>query len=269
MAQPTWAQTMKLLDTATWSKHPATQTVNFGVNHVINVRSLEFNDVTATINYRDDDKVYVAGKLTYTVPGGTPCINTDIPMHFQDPYKISDDGAADGTLLQPGVFNIADISMTVPQGGIIENSTDEIPILTTDADKTIFDTFVNFPLYISDSSAQYWRINVSLSGTTDKPSSFGVYPVIFLRNTTKYSSVFNSNTPYLMFSFPISPTKSTFSASFTDIVNFGGFNAYLVSGQPHVGTRIAIRACNIYGEVQDFNITSLNVQYTLEPVSRT
>ena len=196
-------------------------------------------------------------------------LGNDIQEKFNIPYDESDNGAGNGTLLQPGQFNIADISMTVPQGGIIGNSTDEIAILTTDADKTIFDTFVNFPLYISDSSAQYWRINVSLSGTIDKTSYFGVYPVIFLKDTTKYSSVFNSNTPYVMFSLPISPTQSTFSGSFTDIVNFGGFNAYLDSGQPHVGTRIALRLRNIYGEVQDFNITSLNVQYTLEPVSRT
>lgn len=268
MAQPTWAQTMKLFDTATWSKHPATQTVNFGVNHAINVRSLEFNDVTATITYRDDDKAYVAGKLTYTVPGGTPCINTDIPMHFQDPYKISDDGAADGTLIQPGVFNIADISMTVPQGGVIETTSDIVDLDAGDTDVVIFDTYTNFPLYISDSSAQYWRINVSLTGKTSEPTLFGVYPVVMLNGTPKYSFVFNNINQFTVVA-NAKTLSNHFSASFTDIVHFSGLNAYLITGQPYVPIRILVKANNDFVSAQNIQISSVNVQYTLEPVSRT
>jgi len=195
-------------------------------------------------------------------------LGNDIQQKFNTPYETSDNGAGNGTLLQPGHFNIADISMTTPQGGITVSSTDTMNVAVEATNLLLFDTYTNFPLYISDSSAQYWRINISLSGKTSNSLIFGVYPVIILNNVNKFSSVFNSDTPYTIFSLPAGEVN-LFSASFTDIVHFDGLNAYLTTGQPSVPIRVTLKLHSIYGEPQAFDITSLNVQYTLEPVSRT
>lgn len=195
-------------------------------------------------------------------------LGNDIQQKFNIPYSTSDNGAGDGTLLQPGQFNIADISMTVPQGGITESSGDIITLSAGSTNVVIFDTYTNFPLYISDSSAQYWRINVSLSGKISEDAVFGIYPVVMLNGTAKYSTVFNTSNQFTVNGVS-KASGAVFSASFTDIVYFSGLNAYLTTGNPSIPIRILIKANNDFLGINSFEISSISVQYTIEPVSRT